>query len=339
MKNKIKLTFVMPMYNSESYLERTLDSVEEMVDTNDIEVLLIDDGSTDKTLEIAEKYENKFDYIKFFKLKHCGVSNARNFGISKARGEYITFIDSDDTFECNFTSKFSKLFSLEADLIITDSELETNINYSVLDDDKKIYLYKYVNRDRGNTRPGSKFFKKEMLIENGILYDTDLVISEDALFLYKTIDKATSAVISNMKFYNVQDSHTLQYYNEKILTGELKYRQKTNELFNKYKEATNYKELQKVENKLKILGFLMLVDRYYGPLYIKKEITSKKAAMELKKIANKFGYSNAFSDKRHDKLLGLRHIIFRKMLKIGMYRQTIILDKFMDKIRGINRWK
>ena len=140
MKNKIKLTFVMPMYNSESYLERTLDSVEEMVDTNDIEVLLIDDGSTDKTLEIAEKYENKLGYIKIFKLEHYGVSNARNFGISKARGEYITFIDSDDTFECNFTSKFSELFSVEADLIITDSELEKNINYNVLDDNKK-YIY------------------------------------------------------------------------------------------------------------------------------------------------------------------------------------------------------
>src|SRR5699024_11888776 len=98
--------------------------------------------------------------------------------------------DSDDTFECNFTSKFSKLSNIEADLIITDSELEKNINYNVLDDNKKIYLYKYVNRDRGNTRPGSKFFKKELLLENGILYDTDLVISEDALFLYKTIDKA-----------------------------------------------------------------------------------------------------------------------------------------------------
>ena len=92
----MKLSVIVPMYNSEKYIERCINSIinQEM---KDIEIILINDGSVDKTKNIVGKYVNKHKNIKLInKEKNEGLSAARNTGIKNATGEYIVFIDSDD---------------------------------------------------------------------------------------------------------------------------------------------------------------------------------------------------------------------------------------------------
>lgn len=90
----MKISFIIPVYNGSKTIERALKSVLEQEDSNlDFEVLVINDGSTDNTDEIMQKYQGK---VKYFKKENGGISDTRNFGISNADGEYVIFVDGDD---------------------------------------------------------------------------------------------------------------------------------------------------------------------------------------------------------------------------------------------------
>lgn len=93
--NSPKVSIIVPVYNVEKYLHRCVDSI--LLQTfTDFELLLIDDGSTDKSVDICDKYALKDSRIRVFHKKNGGVSSARNLGIKKSSGVYILFVDSDD---------------------------------------------------------------------------------------------------------------------------------------------------------------------------------------------------------------------------------------------------
>ena len=107
MKNDIYLSVIIPAYNSEKYIANCIESILEL---SNIELIIINDGSTDNTLRICNKYtENENLYI--ISIENQGVSNARNIGIAHARGKFITFVDSDDTIIAAEYSKMLKLLS------------------------------------------------------------------------------------------------------------------------------------------------------------------------------------------------------------------------------------
>ena len=92
-----QVSVIVPVYNVEDYLKRCLDSlISQTIDKKEMEVILIDDGSTDNSPALCDEYAQKYDYIKVFHVENKGVSNARNFGIDKAQGKYIMYLDSDD---------------------------------------------------------------------------------------------------------------------------------------------------------------------------------------------------------------------------------------------------
>ena len=90
-----KVSVIVPVYNSEVYLSMCIDSIINQTYKN-LEIILIDDGSTDNSLKICNDYEKKDNRIKVFHQENKGVSAARNLGLSLSQGEYITFVDSDD---------------------------------------------------------------------------------------------------------------------------------------------------------------------------------------------------------------------------------------------------
>lgn len=93
-QEKSLISIITPVYNSSKYLEQTLKSVLIQSYSN-FEYIIIDDGSTDKSIDIIKSYEDP--RIKLFSQRNCGVSNARNFALTKVTGEYIIYLDSDDT--------------------------------------------------------------------------------------------------------------------------------------------------------------------------------------------------------------------------------------------------
>lgn len=102
MKNKISV--IIPCYNSEKTIANTIDSILHQT-YHDIEIIVVNDGSTDNTREIIEDYKKIYNKIKVFNNKNHGVSYSRNFGIENSKGYYISFVDADDTIDKDFYEK------------------------------------------------------------------------------------------------------------------------------------------------------------------------------------------------------------------------------------------
>lgn len=101
----IKLSIIVPVYNLEDYISRTLDSLLSIRFFHDYEIIVVNDGSTDGSEAVIAGYQEKSDKIRLFTIENGGVSNARNVGIRHAQGQYITFMDGDDTVEPDFYEK------------------------------------------------------------------------------------------------------------------------------------------------------------------------------------------------------------------------------------------
>lgn len=115
--SELKVSVLMPVYNSEKYLEKCIDSILEQ-DFDGFELLLVDDGSTDKSAEICDAYAQKDKRVRVFHISNSGICNARNYGLSQANGEYIAFSDHDDCVKPGFLKKnFEYAKKYHADIV------------------------------------------------------------------------------------------------------------------------------------------------------------------------------------------------------------------------------
>ena len=112
------ISIIIPIYNTEKYLKRCLDSVINKSYEN-LEIILINDGSTDASEEICKDYLEKDKRIKYFKKANGGLSSARNYGIKKSTGKYIGFVDSDDVISYDmFLTLYNNLVETSSDMSI-----------------------------------------------------------------------------------------------------------------------------------------------------------------------------------------------------------------------------
>lgn len=117
----VKISIVIPIYNAEDHLQRCVDSVLNQTEKN-IEIILVDDGSKDNSIEICKKYLNQDKRVQLIHQENSGVSAARNRGIEQACGEYIGFIDSDDWIEPNmYECLLREANQASADIVMCDA--------------------------------------------------------------------------------------------------------------------------------------------------------------------------------------------------------------------------
>ena len=117
----ITISIIVPVYNTEKYLHRCIDSI--LTNTfTDFELLLIDDGSTDSSGVICDEYAAKDSRIYVFHKENGGASSARNLGLGKAKGEWITFVDSDDTLQKNALDLLYKSSDSSVDAVIANAK-------------------------------------------------------------------------------------------------------------------------------------------------------------------------------------------------------------------------
>lgn len=118
MINNPKVSVIVPVYNVESYLERCLDSLINQT-LKDIEIITVNDGSTDNSLDILNKYSNNDNRIKVINKENSGVSDCRNIAMKQMRGEYLTFVDSDDWINSNALEiMYTKAEEEKSDLVM-----------------------------------------------------------------------------------------------------------------------------------------------------------------------------------------------------------------------------
>ena len=127
------VSIIVPIYNAQKYLKACIDSLITQK-YEEIEVVLVNDGSSDKSEEICLEYANKDKRVKYHPKKNGGVSSARNYGISKAKGKYIFFIDSDDYLAPDVigalvekTKNSNNLISVKHKLVFDNNEKNVNL--------------------------------------------------------------------------------------------------------------------------------------------------------------------------------------------------------------------
>lgn len=190
--NKPCLSVIIPVYNTEKYLPRCVDSVLGQ-SFQDFELLLVDDGSTDGSGFICDAYSEKDSRVSVFHKENGGVSSARNVGLKEAKGDWISFVDSDDellpdglqVMVGGISEKVSMVQAgfceYENGRLITDTGT-LKIKSSVVDRQQALMmLYQYEGVYMGY--PVGRLFERKMIIENHITFDEHIVVKEDTLFV------------------------------------------------------------------------------------------------------------------------------------------------------------
>lgn len=198
------ISVIVPVYNTETYLDQCIKSIL-CQEYKDFELLLIDDGSTDSSYEICASFERTDERVRVIRQENQGQGAARNTGIENSRGEYITFVDSDDWIEPQLLKLlYENLKKYDADIsccLTYSSEDKTDFNAEdaciVKNTQEAMSLFAY-NKDGFNHSPVAKLFKREVIAENRFLV---LRGFEDAGTVFKFFINAKKVVSQKISLY------------------------------------------------------------------------------------------------------------------------------------------
>lgn len=239
---KALISIIVPIYNAEKNLNRCLRSLQCQVYDN-IEILLINDGSIDSSGDIAESYSRQDKRFKTFHLKNGGVAQARNYGIQKALGEYISFVDADDYVDKYYIEKMYKSAQMNNVQMVTCDYLESYDTQAEIDEKVGIHSNEktiFIDEDYDYTNPATRFivwgalYKAELL--DGIEFEKNLCVGEDALFVARVMDKCKKYVHLETPLYIYmiyEESASHGVYNEKKRT-EVLAAQRIREVYKNY---------------------------------------------------------------------------------------------------------
>ena len=186
MKNTL-VSIVIPVYNVEDFVERCLSSVY-LQSYNNIEIIVVDDGSTDGSGAICDDFAKGKKNIRVFHNKNKGLSFARNFGIKKAKGELIALVDSDDFVKNNFVEKMvESLVRDNSNLVICGFDQEKPERGILSGREATIKLL--VKQENLEVVAWNKIYEKDLFVENDIWYPVGKK-SEDSLTTYKLLSRA-----------------------------------------------------------------------------------------------------------------------------------------------------
>lgn len=222
----MKVSVIVPIHNSESSLKKCLDSIVNQT-LNDIEILLINNASTDNSEEICLRYAIADNRIKYISLDTPGVSNARNVGKNMATGDFVAFVDSDDYIASNmYELLYDKAKSDDADIVMCGFNKVINgiINPS---GEKNLIEFaenkQYFRFWRGNIIMGSScraIYKKELA--QSIDFDTQIRYTEDLIFSVEILDKAKRITAIEDRLYNyVIETHVYKKYRNESIWNDI----------------------------------------------------------------------------------------------------------------------
>lgn len=200
-----KVSVIVPVYNSQEYLRECADSLVNQT-LEEIEIIFVNDGSTDESLKILEEYQSRFPEKVIIRTKeNGGQATARNLGIGIATGEYIGFVDSDDSVDVKmYEEMYEAAIKADADYVECNykylqvmpdggmKELQPYGNVREYKDKKQMFIDPLVS-------PWNKIYKSELLKQNGIVFPEG-VIYEDTAFFIKSIPYINKAVYVNEDF-------------------------------------------------------------------------------------------------------------------------------------------
>lgn len=240
-----KVSIIVPVYNTENYIERCLNSLVNQT-LEDIEIIVVNDGSTDNTGKILQKYRDK---IKIIEQKNSGIATTRNKGLEIATGKYIAFVDSDDWLEIDAIEKlYNKAIDNDFDCVMC--------NYWYIDDKKKWNGVVSATKDITNINDKKEFIIKMFPVIWDKLYKRekiknfkfkDGVWAEDVEYLYRIMSNINSIGIVEDKlyYYYQREKSDSRLYDKRVydyidnFNGIIDFYKKNN-LYNEYKTELEY---------------------------------------------------------------------------------------------------
>ena len=208
-----KVSVIVPIYNGEDYIHSFMANIENQHYEN-FEVIFVDDGSTDNTLSVCEKLEQKNEKIKVIHKNNGGPSSARNVGIDSSTGDYIVFFDIDDEFSDSILSDNVKIaIENDAEVVMWNfrliclrdgkdsiTKIGKNFNGNSIDFFHN-YLISVLDNEMFNP-PWNKLIKRSVIIDNDIRFDERFSIYEDILFSYQLQNNIERISVNDDIYYD-----------------------------------------------------------------------------------------------------------------------------------------
>lgn len=278
------ISIIVPIYNAEKYLNKCIDSLVNQT-KKELEFILINDGSTDSSEDIIKSYKDK--RIKYFKNKNQGIGKTRNFGIDKATGKYLMFLDSDDYLDINACEKlYNKAIKEKSDLVVFDFyRVEETLKEVTINNFKSSSLKENPNLLLDiNLGPCNKLIKRELIDKNNTRFNEELKY-EDTPFVTEIIKNANkiSKLNEYLHYYVIHSNSETTVRDERvfdiikiidIIRNQYKDEKYMEDIVNKLtvRTFTNYTIQQRVQKDLKV--GMKFIDEAFS--YMKKNIPNYK---------------------------------------------------------------
>lgn len=253
-----KISVIVPIYNTELFLNRCLNSLENQTES-DIEFLLIDDGSTDKCIDIMESYSYKDSRFRIYSFpKNRGVSIARNTGIEVATGKYIGFVDSDDYVDENYFESLSTILDITQAPIACSTADYTHLSKNIID-----FTDSNVDLTVGGASSCVRLFHRDLIGNDRFLENCRL---EDTAFTFLMHMKGKKMVIaSNTQYYyctdNMDSFNYTEYSSPQTVLDTLKIMHFLNDKVKEEPEfSCFYEKIQKIQMRLLLASASMIED-------------------------------------------------------------------------------
>lgn len=276
----MKVSIVIPVYNAEKHLEKCVNSVLTQ-NYSDFEVLLVNDGSTDKSGTICEEFARKDERVKVFHQTNSGVSAARNKGIENAKGQWLTFVDSDDYLQQDYFYVLD--LPTKTDWIHLDMEREvfypTNVGMDFKNQEYE--LSEFINNYAlypHFPEACAKFFNNSIVKKNNLRFNPDLKFGEDSLFNLKYLKFCQMISTTNISKY--------AYKNGGDGLSKLTYDIKND--ITLFREVEKELELYPYPPEFCHKSLKIPLIRYLKILYYDKSIPSTERRLLLKKYVEKY---------------------------------------------------
>lgn len=328
--DKIDVSVIVPVYNCEKYISRCIDSILNQENIS-LEIIIIDDGSKDGSLNVCKKYEQTYKNIYVIASENNGPAAARNKGIVAARGKYLTFVDSDDYIS---QGMYSKMFSLackgSADVVICGfmkTSIDNNsVSYlSKLLEPNKVYkdkeiinviLKSYYNGiDIVIPSLCNKLYRTKILKENKLLIDENYVRAEDYWFNFEVFKLVKSVVYVNEPYYNYRNNENsvMHTYRE----NQFEQSTKTHERLLEYNKTFKFEIDKNKFYKSYLYETAIIIKNIHG-----MHLSKKEKYIRLKSIVE----NNTYQDAINYTACLPKHI--QLLSKIAKFKSIMLLDMF-----------
>ncbi len=316
-----KISVIVPVYNVEVFLKDCLDSLVNQT-LNDIEIICINDGSTDNSLDILNDYAEKYKRIIVYSQENAGISSARNKGLELAKGEYISFVDSDDWISKDFYEKlYEKAASNKADIAAGNIEyyqegkfikdnylskktfaLDKNVISSI--NDKQKFTYSVV--------VWNKIYKRELIKNTGLKFPAGMKF-EDNFFTFLIIFSASVIVTeSSVTYYYRINKNSIMCtaFSTNAMFDIFKVLSETTKFVNQNTFPENIQnDIKKILDCYKINTLFSWLDGFV-PDNFKDEFRAKTVEVFKNIDISNNSYATAKTKRRYNKVLGKKKSFF-----------------------------